>query len=197
MTFEGLSAIHRTTWSSFLTMWSSRPWLPAPLAGSLSSSSRPATRGCSSGCRSVYWITNLGHSHILLRRSQRLTRMRSCARRYALHRWGEFLRLVNMLQVNENLNNPPAPGSARAGGGSGAGLPGGLPAGISLAFFWPVCLFNFPFFSHLHNSFAYSWPPPVLQFGVLARSFPWSPILQIIKFYIPLICLTFPHGLPT
>ena len=32
-------------------------------------------------------------------------------------------------KVNENLNNPPAPGSARAGGGSGAGLPGGLPAG--------------------------------------------------------------------
>ena len=58
------SAIHRTTWSSFLTMWSSRPWLPAPLAGSLSSSSRPATRGCSSGCRSVYWITYFGHSHI-------------------------------------------------------------------------------------------------------------------------------------
>merc|ERR1711973_70907 len=33
-------------------------------------------------------------------------------------------------KVNENLNNPPAPGSARAGGGSGAGLPGGLPAGL-------------------------------------------------------------------
>ena len=32
----------------------------------------------------VSW--HLGHSHILLRRSQRLTRMRSCARRYALHR---------------------------------------------------------------------------------------------------------------
>ena len=32
-------------------------------------------------------------------------------------------------KVNENLNNPPAPGSARAAGGSGAGLPGGLPAG--------------------------------------------------------------------
>merc|ERR1711936_825031 len=33
-------------------------------------------------------------------------------------------------KVNENLNNPPAPGSARAGGGSGGGLPGGLPAGL-------------------------------------------------------------------
>merc|ERR1712013_688106 len=33
-------------------------------------------------------------------------------------------------KVNENLNNPPAPGSARARGGSGAGLPGGLPAGL-------------------------------------------------------------------
>ena len=31
-------------------------------------------------------------------------------------------------KVNENLNNPPAPGSAR--GGAGAGLPGGLPAGL-------------------------------------------------------------------
>ena len=42
-------------------MWSSRRCLPAPLAGSLSSSSRPATRGCSSGCRSVCCITYLGH----------------------------------------------------------------------------------------------------------------------------------------
>ena len=129
--------------------------------------------------------------------------MRSCARRYVLHRWGKILRLVNMSQVNENLNNPPAPGSARAGGGSGAGLPGGLPAGISLAFFWPVCLFNLPFFSHLHNSFAYSWPPPgVAIWGIgkklslipdftnnkilyslnLPRLSPWSPN-------------PFPHGL--
>merc|ERR1711936_397113 len=30
--------------------------------------------------------------------------------------------------VNDNLNNPPAPGSARSGGGSG--LAGGLPAGL-------------------------------------------------------------------
>ena len=34
----------------------------------------------------MFCVTHLGHSHILLRRSQRLTRMRSCARRYALHR---------------------------------------------------------------------------------------------------------------
>jgi len=33
-------------------------------------------------------------------------------------------------KVNENLNNPPAPGSSRGGGGGGAGLPGGLPAGL-------------------------------------------------------------------
>ena len=53
-------------WSFSLTMWSSRRCLPAPLAGSLSSSSRPATRGCSSGCRSVYWITYFGHwSHLV------------------------------------------------------------------------------------------------------------------------------------
>jgi len=32
-------------------------------------------------------------------------------------------------KVNENLNNPPAPGSSRGGGGA-AGLPGGLPAGL-------------------------------------------------------------------
>jgi len=32
-------------------------------------------------------------------------------------------------KVNENLNNPPAPGSNRGGGGA-AGLPGGLPAGL-------------------------------------------------------------------
>ena len=41
-----------------------------------------------------------------------------------------YNKLINTVQVNENLNNPPAPGSARAGGGSGGGLPGGLPAGL-------------------------------------------------------------------
>ena len=46
-----------------------------------------------------------------------------------------------MLQVNENLNNPPAPGSARAGGGSGAGLPGGLPAGFDFYSFTPFIVF--------------------------------------------------------
>ena len=74
-------------------------------------------------------------SHImLLHRSLRLTRMKSCVRRYSscLNFFGEIFynKLINTVQVNENLNNPPAPGSARAGGGSGGGLPGGLPAGL-------------------------------------------------------------------
>ena len=60
--------------------------------------------------------------------------MKSCARRYSscLKFFGEIFynKLINTVQVNENLNNPPAPGSARAGGGSGGGLPGGLPAGL-------------------------------------------------------------------
>ena len=116
-------------------MWSSRRCPPAPLAGSLSSSSRPATRECSFGCRFACCVTSLLISHImLLHRSLRLTRMKSCVRRYSscLNFFGEIFynKLINTVQVNENLNNPPAPGSARAGGGSGGGLPGGLPAGL-------------------------------------------------------------------
>ena len=86
-----------------------------------------------------------------------------------------------MLQVNENLNNPPAPGSARAGGGSGTGLPGGLPAGFrQLNHFrtshsphppCPVAIWNllaFPDFQFSNNK---SWAPFPLSFASLILMF--------------------------
>ena len=33
-------------------------------------------------------------------------------------------------KVNDFLNNPPAPGSSRSGGGGGGGIMGGLPGGL-------------------------------------------------------------------
>ena len=139
------------TWLSSPTMWSSRRCLPAPLAGSSSSSSRPATRGCSSGCRSVCcFLASWPFSHFVTQEPKADKDEELCKKVcIALQKskisstFWEICRekttstyvFMNMLQVNENLNNPPAPGSARAGGGSGAGLPGGLPAGFPFHFY--------------------------------------------------------------